>query len=51
VQTIDPALMTALLAMCAGALMTQAGLAKRQLAWRKRKTQRPKRRRRNRKGL
>jgi hypothetical protein len=46
VQTIDPALVTALVAMCVGALMVHAGLAKRQLAWRKRRTQRDRRRRR-----
>ena len=44
-QTIDPALVTALLAMCVGALMVRAGVAKRQLAWRTRRTQRDRRRR------
>jgi hypothetical protein len=43
-QTIDPALMTALVAMCVGALMVHAGVAKRQLAWRRRRTQRDRRR-------
>ena len=33
-QTIDPALVTAPVAMCVGALMVHAGVAKRQLAWR-----------------
>ena len=33
-QTIDPALLSALVAMCVGALMVHAGLAKRRLAWR-----------------
>lgn len=42
-RTIDPALVTALVAMCAGALMVKAGVAKRRLAWRKRRTQREKR--------
>jgi hypothetical protein len=46
VQTIDPTLMTALVAMCVGALMVRAGLAKRQLAWRPRRTPRDRRRRR-----
>ena len=44
-QTIDPALVTALVALCAGALMVQAGLAKRQLAWRPRRPNRERRRR------
>jgi hypothetical protein len=34
-QTIDPALMTALVALCVGALMVHAGVAKRQLTWRR----------------
>jgi len=46
VQTIDPALMTALVAMCVGALMVRAGVAKRQLAWRPRRTRDRRRRRR-----
>jgi nucleotide-binding universal stress UspA family protein len=37
-QTIDPPLVAALVAMCVGVLMIQAGLAKRQLAWRRRGT-------------
>jgi hypothetical protein len=45
-QTIDPAALTVLVAVCAGALMVHAGVAKRQLAWRPRRTQRTKRRRR-----
>jgi hypothetical protein len=44
-QTIDPALMTALVPMCIGVLMVQAGLAKRPLAWRPRRVSRPRRRR------
>ena len=47
-QTIDPSLMTALVAMCVGALMVHAGVAKRQLAWRTRRTNRDRRRRRRR---
>jgi hypothetical protein len=42
---IDPALLTALVAMCAGTLMVHAGIAKRQLAWRPRRAQRRRRRR------
>ena len=45
-QTIDPALVTALIAACIGVLMVQAGLAKRQLSWRTQRTSRPRRRRR-----
>jgi hypothetical protein len=45
VQTIDPALVTALVAMFVGALMVYAGVAKRQLALRPRRTRREKRRR------
>ena len=45
-HTIDPALLTALLAMCVGVLMVDAGLAKRQLAWRPRRTKRDRGRRR-----
>jgi hypothetical protein len=37
-QPIDPGLLTALVALCVGALMVHAGLAKRQLAWRPRRT-------------
>jgi hypothetical protein len=44
-QTIDPALVTALVAMCVGALMVHAGVAKRQLAWRPRRPNREERRR------
>ena len=44
-QTIDPPLVAALVAMCAGVLMVHAGLAKRQLAWRRRRTKRERRRR------
>jgi hypothetical protein len=43
-QTSDPAL-TAVVAMCVAALMVYAGVAKRQLAWRPRRTSRAKRRR------
>lgn len=39
-QTIDPSLVSALVAMCAGVLMVRAGLAKRQLAWRPRRNDR-----------
>jgi hypothetical protein len=46
VQTVDPGLMTALVAMCVGALMVHAGVAKRQVAWRTRRTKRDRRRRR-----
>jgi hypothetical protein len=45
-HAIDPALLTALLAMCVGVLMVDAGLAKRQLAWRPRRAKRGRRRRR-----
>jgi hypothetical protein len=44
-QTIDPALVTALVAMCVGVLMVKAGVAKRQLAWRPRRASRRRRRR------
>jgi uncharacterized integral membrane protein len=44
-QTINPALVTALVAMCVGALMVHAGVGKRQLAWRSRRTKRERRRR------
>ena len=43
-QTIDPPLVAALVAMCVGVLMIQAGLAKRQLAWRRRRTRERRRR-------
>jgi hypothetical protein len=43
-QANDPALLTALVALCVGALMVHAGVAKRQLAWRPRRTQRDRRR-------
>jgi hypothetical protein len=39
-------MLTTLIAMCVGALMVQAGIAKRQLAWRPRRTNRVRRRRR-----
>jgi len=45
-HTIDPALVTAIVAMCVCTLMVQAGVAKRQLAWRPRRTKRDQRRRR-----
>ena len=35
---------TVLVAVCAGALMVQAGLAKRQLSWRKRRVPRDRKR-------
>lgn len=38
-------MVTALVAMCVGALMVQAGIAKRQLAWRPRRPKRTRRRR------
>ena len=44
-QIIDPALVSALVAMCVGVLMVQAGLAKRQLGWRPRRPNRERRRR------
>jgi hypothetical protein len=44
-QTIDPALVTALVAMCVGALMVHAGVAKRQLALRPRRARRERRQR------
>jgi hypothetical protein len=44
-QTIDPALLTALVAMCVSALLVQAGIAKRRLAWRPRRANRARRRR------
>jgi hypothetical protein len=39
-------MLTTLIAMCVGALMVQAGIAKRQLAWRPRRSNRERRRRR-----
>ena len=45
-QTIDPALVSALVAMCVGVLMVQAGVAKRQLVRRPRRPNRERRRRR-----
>jgi hypothetical protein len=45
-QTIDPALVTGLVAMCVAVLMVHAGIAKRQLSWRSRRTNRFRRRRR-----
>jgi hypothetical protein len=44
-QTIDPALATALVAMSAALLMIHAGIAKRRLAWRTRSAIRKRRRR------
>jgi hypothetical protein len=44
-QTIDPALVTALVALCTGALMVHAGIAKRRLEWRPRRPNREGRRR------
>jgi hypothetical protein len=44
-HTIDPALVTPLVAICVGTLMIQAGVAKRQLAWRPRRPNRERRRR------
>jgi hypothetical protein len=38
-------MLTTLIALCVGALMVQAGIAKRQLAWRPRRTTRERRRR------
>jgi hypothetical protein len=43
--TLDPALFAAFATMCAGVLMVHAGIAKRQLAWRKSRTDRQRRRR------
>jgi hypothetical protein len=45
-QTIDPALVTSLVAMCVGVLMIHAGIAKRQLSWRSRRPSKIRRRRR-----
>ena len=44
-QTIDPALVSALVAICVGLLMVHVGIAKRQLAWRPQRTKRDSRRR------
>ena len=44
-QTTDPALVTALVAMCVGALMVNAGVARRRLEWRTRRVKRERRRR------
>jgi hypothetical protein len=38
-------MLTTLVAMCVGALMVHAGIAKRQLAWRKQRTKRDRKRR------
>ena len=35
VQTIDSALVTALVALCVGALMVHTGVSKRRLTWRR----------------
>jgi hypothetical protein len=43
-QTIDPALVTSLAAVCAAALMVEAGIAKRQLARRLRRANRVRKR-------
>ena len=45
-QIVEPALVSALVAMCVGALMVHAGVAKRQLAWRPRRPNHERRRRR-----
>jgi hypothetical protein len=45
-QTIDPTLVTAVVAMSAAMLMVHAGIAKRRLVWRKVTTKRERRRRR-----
>jgi hypothetical protein len=45
VQTIDPNLLTVLVALCVGTLMVHAGVAKRQLTWRRRRPNRERRRR------
>jgi len=44
-EVVDQGLLTALVAMSAAMLMIHAGLAKRQLAWRPRRTSRERRRR------
>jgi hypothetical protein len=45
-QPIDPALVSAIVAMCVGALMVHAGVAKHRLMWRPRRPNRGRRRRR-----
>ena len=45
-QTTDPTLVTALVAMSVGVLMVHAGAAKRRLVWRARRPNRERRRRR-----
>jgi hypothetical protein len=42
-QTIGPAPATSLVALCVGALMVHAGVAKRQPAWRQRRPNRERR--------
>jgi hypothetical protein len=44
-QTIDPHLVALVVTLSAAVLMVQAGIAKRQLAWRTRRTGRKRRRR------
>ena len=44
-HAIDPRLMTALVAMCIATLMVHAGISKRRLAWRPRRTNRERSRR------
>jgi hypothetical protein len=44
-QTIDPTLVTALVALCLGALWVHAGVAKHQLTWRRWRPSRERRRR------
>jgi peptidoglycan/LPS O-acetylase OafA/YrhL len=44
-ETVDPSLVTTLVALCAAALMAHAGVAKRRLEWRPRRAQRPRKRR------
>jgi len=44
VQTIDPALVTALVALCIGALIVHAGVATRQLTWLRRPSRERRRR-------
>jgi hypothetical protein len=45
-QSLNSSLMTALVALCVGVLMVHAGLAKRRLEWRPRRTDNKRRRRR-----
>jgi hypothetical protein len=45
-QTIDPHLVGVAAALIAAVLMIHAGIAKRQIAWRTRRTNRPRKRRR-----